>query len=117
MALLFTFFFYGKIISHRELFQTSDSTWSWYDNSLCLLSEMEAYGSRIFGNTGWSQGFYAQMPLFKLNPDYISKFNRHNVWLRSVCHSTAFCRADFYGDAGHTDASGSHGVRPRFLFG
>ncbi len=109
--------FYGKIISHRELFQTGDSAWSWYDNSLCLLSEMEAYGSRIFGNTGWSQGFYAQMPLFKLNPDYISKFNRHTVWLRSISSSTSFCVASNYGYASSADASDSFGVRPRFLFG
>lgn len=109
--------FYGKIISHRELFQAGDSTWSWYDNSLCFLSEMEAYGSRIYGNTGWSQGFYAQMPLFKLNPDFISKFNRHNVWLRSVASSFSFCSANDDGYASLTDAGYSFGVRPRFLFG
>ena len=109
--------FYGKIISHRELFPNAENNWEWYDNSLCLLSEMEAYGSRIFASYGHSIGFYAQMPLFKLNPDYISKFNRQNVWLRSVDSSAYFCYADNYGVANLYGASRSFGVRPRFLFG
>ena len=109
--------FYGKIISHRELFQNGDFTWAWYDNSLCLLSEMEAYGSHIFGTNGISQGFYAQMPLFRLNPDYISKFNRHIIWLRSDDGSTDFCVASYAGLATSYHASLSYGVRPRFLFG
>ena len=109
--------FYGKIISHRELFPNAENDWAWYDNSLCLLSEMEAYGSRIFASYGQSIGFYAQMPLFKLNPDYISKFNRHNVWLRSVHGSVDFCVAGYYGRANGYFASYSLGVRPRFLFG
>lgn len=109
--------FYGKIISHRELFANAENNWTWYDNSLCLLSEMEAYGSRIFANYGFSIGFYAQMPLFKLNPDYISKFNRYNVWLRSVYSSTSFCNAYLNGDASYYPASDYSGVRPRFLFG
>lgn len=109
--------FYGKIISHRELLATSDNAWYWYDNSLCLLSELEAYGARSFGVSGYQNGFYAQMPLFKLNPDYISKFNRHTVWLRSVFSSAFFCSAYDYGGAGGSGASASNGVRPRFLFG
>lgn len=109
--------FYGKIISHRELFSNAENNWEWYDNSLCLLSEMEAYGSRIFANYGHSIGFYAQMPLFKLNPDYISKFNRQNVWLRSVYSSASFCFANYDGSADDNGASYSLGVRPRFLFG
>ena len=76
---------------------------------------MEAYGSRIFASYGHSIGFYAQMPLFKLNPDYISKFNRTNIWLRSV-HSS-FCLASLDGFAANGLASYSNGVRPRFLFG
>lgn len=109
--------FYGKIISYRELFANAENNWAWYDNSLCLLSEMEAYGSRIFASYGHSIGFYAQMPLFKLNPDYISKFNHTNIWLRSVNSSADFCFADGYGDASVYYASNSYGVRPRFLFG
>ena len=109
--------FYGKIISHRELFPNAENNWEWYDNSLCLLSEMEAYGSRIFANYAQSIGFYAQMPLFKLNPDYISKFNRHAIWLRSVYSSIIFCGADYGGVANYYGASYSVGVRPRFLFG
>lgn len=109
--------FYGKIISHRELFANAENSWAWYDNSLCLLSEMEAYGSRIFASYGYSIGFYAQMPLFKLNPDYISKFNRQNVWLRSVTSSVGFCNASRNSVANLNDASDSLGVRPRFLFG
>ena len=109
--------FYGKIISHRELFPNAENNWAWYDNSLCLLSEMEAYGSRIFASYGQSIGFYAQMPLFKLNPDYISKFNRTNIWLRSVYGSANFCFAHSFGFANNGDASHSIGVRPRFLFG
>ena len=109
--------FYGKIISHRELFSNAENSWAWYDNSLCLLSEMEAYGSRIFASYGYSIGFYAQMPLFKLNPDYISKFNRQNIWLRSVGYSADFCGASAGGYADYAGASFSIGVRPRFLFG
>ena len=109
--------FYGKIISHRELFSYAENNWAWYDNSLCLLSEMEAYGSRIFASYGYSIGFYAQMPLFKLNPDYISKFNRHTIWLRSVFSSVSFCSAGSYGHAGDHLTRAPLGVRPRFLFG
>ena len=109
--------FYGKIISHRELFTNAENNWAWYDNSLCLLSEMEAYGSRIFASDGHSIGFYAQMPLFKLNSDYISKFNNQNIWLRSVYGSANFCFAGGDGRADGGVASRSLGVRPRFLFG
>ena len=109
--------FYGKIISHRELLANAENGWTWYDNSLCLLSEMEAYGSRIFASYGQSIGFYAQMPLFRLNSDYISKFNHQNIWLRSVSSSTHFCYATNVGIAGVNHASVSQGVRPRFLFG
>lgn len=109
--------FYGKIISHRELFPNAENNWSWYDNSLCLLSEIEAYGSRILANYGSSIDFYAQMPLFKLNPDYISKFNRQNAWLRSVSSSAYFCFLGGAGDTGNDNASYFYGVRPRFLFG
>ena len=109
--------FYGKIISHRELFTNSENSWAWYDNSLCLLSEMEAYGSRIFASDGYSIGFYSQMPLFKLNPDYISKFNLQNTWLRSVHSSTGFCSVNIFGNADYASADETRGVRPRFLFG
>lgn len=85
--------------------------------SLCLLSELEIYGTRNFGTAGDNIKNAAQLPMFKLNPNTITVWGTQNTWLRSVSNGAAFCDA---GDAFRAcDANASHvfAVRPRFAIG
>lgn len=115
--------FYGHVIPHRELFVNTVSNgvstnWTWYDNSICLMSEQEIYGHAAWGSSGYDRGYAnAQLPLFKLAPKYIATFNRTWHWLRSVDSATTFCDANLNGNAADHNASYTGGVRPRFLIG
>lgn len=93
---------------------------AWYDGPLELMTEEQVYGARqqgITNHSGWCYPGvdYAQFPLFALDHSRIC--NRSTWWLRSVYSPTAFARVDHYGFAGSYGASGSGGVRPRFLIG
>lgn len=85
--------------------------------SLCLLSELEIYGTRNFGTAGDNVKNAAQLPMFRLNPNTITVWGTKNTWLRSVASGATFCLAggDFH--AGNYYASSVLAVRPRFAIG
>ena len=85
--------------------------------SLCLLSELEIYGTRNFGTAGDNVKNAAQLPMFRLNPNTITVWGTKNTWLRSVAAGTAFCGAGGYFHADYYGASGVLAVRPRFAIG
>ena len=101
----------------------ASNSWAWYDTSLTLLSEVQAYGANCFSSSGYDTGIKnQQLPLFRLCPDKLvagggfSSSGRCSWWLASVASSTYFC---FVGDGGVANArvaSALYGVRPLFLF-
>lgn len=62
------------------------SGWAWYDRYLDLPSEVELYGSRIFGS-GMDQGIQCeQLPIFK-NASIQDIFGRLDIWTKAVANS------------------------------
>ena len=92
------------------------SGWEWATRKLDLMSEVEVYGSQNWSSSGYDSGSNnAQLPLFKLAPEFIS--NKHNgwYWLSSIVTALTFAGIDGYGLVGNHGASNSHDVRPRFF--
>lgn len=98
-------------------YKGASSNWAWYDSKSDLMSEVEVYGSAICGSSFFDVGTAkAQLPLFALAPHLINP-GRFYWWLRAVVSSTDFAFVDGGGAASGSDASGTFGVRPRFIIG
>lgn len=127
----------GYILTWRSLMSNATSTtatspgysgWTgcssgcaWYDTNCRLLSEVEVYGSKVWGN-GYDVGANnRQLPGFALNPDLLIKGNqaddRDSWWLCAVTGSTLFAIVGANGDAVSYYASVVSGVVPEVLFG
>mgnify|MGYP006964805359 CR=1 FL=1 len=92
---------------------------SWYDSTVELMTELNVYGSKVFGvcNTGSAVPILytvdkSQYPLFAFRPDLIS--NRVSFWLRDVSSSSTFAYISNNGRAAYLNASETGGVRPAF---
>lgn len=101
---------------------TAASAWAWTDTNCRLLSEVDVYGSSIWGNTFDVGESNRQLPGFVMNPELLVKLNpennsRYGWWLCSVTSSTFFAAVDDYGLADYAYASGAAGVVPKVLFG
>ena len=102
--------------------QGCSSNWAWTDTNCRLLSEVDVYGSSIWGNA-WDVGeSNRQLPGFAMNPELLIKLNpednsRGYWWLCTVASSTYFAGVSFYGDAAYAYASYAFGVVPKVLFG
>ena len=98
------------------------SNWAWKDTNFRLLSEVDVYGSSIYGNT-WDVGeSNRQLPGFAMNPELLVKLNpednsRSLWWLYTVARATYFACVYGSGDAGYSNASIARGVVPKVLFG
>ena len=97
------------------------SNWAWTDTNCRLLSEVDVYGSSIWGNA-WDVGeSNRQLPGFAMNPELLVKLNPEGNyrawWLCTVAGSTIFARVDNDGDASSANASSAYGVVPKVLFG
>lgn len=109
----------SHVISYRDILANAMSNgqpsgWEWTDCKVELMSEVMVYGTKVWGNSGYEVGcLNEQFPLFRLNPESIHR--RFAYWLRSVRSSAYFARVTDYGNAAHTTASSSHGVRPFFF--
>jgi hypothetical protein len=110
-----------SILQYRDILPGSatmaagvDSTWSWQDCAVELMSETMVYGEPVFANSGYSVGCCArQLSLFRLNPSMIH--NRQDWWLRNATGSTYFALVNTYGRAYLNVASYTLGVRPLLL--
>lgn len=117
----------AHILSIRQLY--SNATYStygygtgfaWYDASVFLMDEVNVYGCYVFTEmyrtTQWGSDKYSidnsQYPVFAFDKTMIH--TRQDYWLRNVANSSSFCRVDYYGLCGTSDASDSFGVRPAF---
>lgn len=90
--------------------------WNWYSCQAVLMSEIECYGSVIWGSSGRDIGTANhQLPLFFFNN--MAKNNRTSYyWLKDVASSIYFCRAHNDGHSGYYHASAADiFVRPRFV--
>ena len=93
----------------------SSDGWAWYSEYLTLMSEVQVYGSSVWGG-GYDVGEADKiLPIFKFI--HQNEFSRLTFWLRAVASSTIFARADDDGRAGIWGASLSDGVRPLLYLG
>lgn len=114
----------SHILNHRQYLQNAvtdnyASGGSWYDSTVELMTELNVYGCKIFGNmlngTALPNSYTvdkSQYPLFKFRPDLIS--NRMSYWLRDVVSAAYFAVVNGLGDARYGNASNAFGVRPAF---
>jgi hypothetical protein len=102
----------------------------WLDTHLCLLNEMQVYGSIICGDGHNTVGIRNyQLPLFRKYPykmqasgtinsnyDNIERDGYRGYWLSSISDYTRFCIAGCAGYVSNEYSSKEYGVRPFFLF-
>lgn len=122
----------NHLLSHRELlasvvnttaasaagagFVGSANVWEWATVELCLMNEVQVYGTTVFSSSGYDVGNACrQLPVFRfVNP---VQFGRNAFWLRSVMSSTYFAYCVGHGNAYYYGASNASHVRPLILFG
>lgn len=80
------------------------SGWSWYDRFLDLPSEVEIYGSRIFGSAYDTGCQCEQLPLFK-NAAIHEFYPRIDVWTKAVASSSVAALRNSSGTASSAIAS------------
>jgi hypothetical protein len=91
------------------------SGWELFSAYCSLLSEVQVYGSMVFGGPYDVGEASQQLPIFKFI-NFIN-YSRFGFWLRGVASSADFCYADGYGGASSSGASTSAGVRPLITVG
>ena len=88
--------------------------WKWYATYITLLSEVQVYGSRVWGGAYDVGEGNSQLAAFRLNQS-VRNFNSAHFWLRAIAGSTTFALAASSGDAATRDASLTACVRPLLL--
>jgi hypothetical protein len=115
--------FGSNLLTSSELLCTANNTsgvgtsWGWNTVYAVLLSEVETYGSNVWGPATYDGGMDSrgQLPLFRLKPSMIST-RSYNLWLRSLGGSASwFAFVNYSGYANLDTATSSFGIRPRFL--
>lgn len=92
------------------------SGWEWTDAKAVLMSEVEVYGSTVWGGPYDVGEARTKLPVF----NFISpvEFGRGNFWLRAVASSAVFARCNSYGGADCYSAGGTGlYVRPLIRIG
>lgn len=119
--------FGDMVLSHREYLTNAvkngiPTAAAWVDSTIELMNEIMVYGTSIFSasSTGATVPTLhtvenTQLALYRLNPKAYK--NRDWFWLRDVVSATTFAYVSGHGDANHSGASGSSGVRPVFPIG
>ena len=116
--------FNGHVLSKRIYLSNAvtggvASAGSWYDSEVDLMCEQMVYGCGIFGPVSNGDSVpnnarveKSQLPLFRHDPSKICI--RSTWWLRDVITDRTFALIDGNGNAYHTTASYTGGVRPAF---
>jgi hypothetical protein len=108
----------AHILSHRELLSSASSSsgataWTWADSTVDLISELMAYGCKVWANAGYDIGIdREQLALFRHDVSRLT--TRSSWWLRGVYSSGSFANVHSLGHANFYPASNSLGVRPAF---
>ena len=105
----------NHLLEYRDSLSISDTNFGWHSIKTRLMSEVEVYGTRVFGTNFDIGTAYRKFPLFELAPKYIC--NRKVYWLRAVQSPSYFATVNDRGIAGTNGASAVNGVRPRFVIG
>ena len=94
------------------------NNWAWTDAYATLMSEVQVYGSSVFGSSGYDVGEACQqLPIFKFINHV--RFDRVHFWLRAVTGTTYFAYAGSNGNAyyGSYASKSDIGVRPLIVIG
>ena len=114
------------LISHSDVFSTKAvdgkaSEWDWKPSNIRLCSEMDVFGSIGFGNPFDMGASNKQLPIFRLNPSFMTDMNNNNTtWmmLSTIAFNNAYsacCPNGSFGYVNSNDTSEKSGIRPRFL--
>lgn len=91
----------------------ASSSWEWIEVQAILMSEIEVYGSVVWGSSGYDIGTAKnQLPIFRLNTADL--INSEYYWLRDVASAEHFCAVHNYGLAYYDGADSEYFLRPRF---
>ncbi len=90
--------------------------WEWISAQAILMSEVEAYGSTVWGSSGYDIGnANRQLPLFAFSKQAQNSRSAY-YWLKDVASAAYFCRASNNGYGYYNYASSAnYFVRPRFI--
>ena len=92
----------------------ASSSWEWIEVQAILMSEIEVYGSVVWGSSGYDIGTAKnQLPIFRLNTADL--INSEYYWLRDVASAECFCRVNDNGIADYYAADYGRYLRPRFV--
>ena len=92
----------------------ASSSWEWIEVQAILMSEIEVYGSVVWGSSGYDIGTAKnQLPIFRLNTADL--INSEYYWLRDVASSEYFCIVNGGGYADYFSADREYFLRPRFV--
>ena len=114
------------LISHSDVFSTKAvdgkaSEWDWKPSNIRLCSEMDVFGSIGFGNPFDMGASNKQLPIFRLNPSFMTDMNnKYTTWmmLSTIAFNNAYsacCPNGSFGYVNSNDTSEKSGIRPRFL--
>lgn len=111
----------GHLLTYRDWLTNAvtdgvASGCEWADVTLQLMSEIQLYGTEVWGRSQYEAGCAnRQLPFFK----FVSpvQFSRNRFWLRSIASSTSAAASNNYGHAYIHDVSLTSTVRPIMLFG
>lgn len=117
-----SFFGSSHLIPMEALVPTGESGWAWsqkfsgWTPKTLPMTEVEVYGSSVFGNGFQTGTGCSQLAGFKLEPR-LAVGMRYDYWLMSIYSSSNACGADAAGGAGNYGVPASIGCRPRVLIG
>ena len=100
-----------SILTSNAVTNGASSSWSWENQKLSLLSEVQVYGSVVWGSSGYDVGEACnKLPIF----NYVNHvaFSRSHFWLRAVTSASRFASAGTDGNATDGSASDVIWVRP-----
>ena len=94
------------------------TNWAWTSVQAVLMSEIEVYGSVVWGASGYDIGTAKeQFPLFAFSKEAMNNGSAY-YWLKDIASGSYFCLCGGSGDAYYNSATGaSIYVRPRFVIG
>lgn len=92
------------------------NSWEWISAQAILMSEIEAYGSTVWGSSGYDIGnANRQLPLLAFSKQAQNNRSAY-YWLKGIASAARFCRASYYGYSDYGSASLADTlVRPRFI--
>ena len=92
------------------------NSWEWISAQAILMSEIEVYGSVVFGSSGYDIGnANHQLELFVHSKAAINNRSTY-YWLKDVASAARFCYCDNNGYSNYGSAGDSRFyVRPRFV--